>query len=68
MKKFIVTFFSMLLFSLTSVSGGLLLSACDRSSYSENTGGGGFVESTSNVLDFNNLQIILDKSKLVFLY
>ena len=67
MKKFIVTFFSMLLFSLTSVSGGLLLSACDSSSYSENTGRG-FVESTINVLDFNNLQIILDKSKLVFLY
>ena len=40
MKKFIITFFSILLIGLTSIGGGLLLSACDNSSYSENTGGG----------------------------
>ena len=40
MKKFIITFFSILLIALTSVGGGLLLSACDNSSYSENVGGG----------------------------
>ena len=40
MKKFIITFFSILLIGLTSIGGGLLLSGCDNSSYSENTGGG----------------------------
>ena len=39
MKKFIITFFSILLIGLTSIGGGLLLSACDNSSYSENGGG-----------------------------
>lgn len=40
MKRFIISFFSILLIALTSVGGGLLLSACDNSSYSENVGGG----------------------------
>ena len=38
MKKFIISFFSILLIALASVGGGLLLSACDNSSYSENAG------------------------------
>ena len=40
MKKFIITFFSILLIGLTSIGGGLLLSACNNSSYSETNGGG----------------------------
>ena len=40
MKKFIISFFSILLIALASVGGGLLLSACDNSSYSETNGGG----------------------------
>ena len=40
MKKFIISFFSILLIALASIGGGLLLSACDNSSYSENAGGG----------------------------
>ena len=40
MKKFIISFFSILLIALASIGGGLLLSACDNSSYSENVGEG----------------------------
>ena len=40
MKKFLISLFSILLIAITSVSGGLLLSACDNSSYSETNGGG----------------------------
>ena len=51
MKKFIITFFSFLLIGLTSIGGGLLLSACDNSSYSEN--GGGNLDNSENENDEN---------------
>ena len=51
MKKFIITFFSILLIGLTSIGGGLLLSACDNFSYSEN--GGGNLDNSENENDEN---------------
>ena len=49
MKKFLISFFSILLIALTSVVGGLLLSGCDNSSYSENTGGGNLDNSENEI-------------------
>ena len=48
MKKFLISFFSILLITLTSVVGGLLLSGCNNSSYSETNGGGGNLDNSEN--------------------
>ena len=51
MKKYIISFLSILLIAITSIGGGLLLSACDNSSYSEN--GGGNLDNPENGSDEN---------------
>ena len=60
MKKFIITFFSILLIGLTSIGGGLLLSACNNSSYSETNGGGNFDNSENK--DTSNVDVDNDNS------
>ena len=49
MKKFLISFFSILLITLTSVVGGLLLSGCNNSSYSETNGGGNLDNSENEI-------------------
>lgn len=51
MRKYFITFLSILLIAITSIGGGLLLSACDNSSYSEN--GGGNLDNPENGSDEN---------------
>ena len=49
MKKFLISFFSILLIALASVGGGLLLSGCNNSSYSETNGGGNLDNSENEI-------------------
>ena len=49
MKKFLISFFSILLIAITSVVGGLLLSGCNNSSYSETNGGGNLDNSENEI-------------------
>ena len=49
MKKFLISFFSILLIALASVGGGLLLSGCDNPSYSETNGEGNLDNSENEI-------------------